>query len=77
MPKPAIAAEGKPRASKPKPASTRKGFQQLPVYQLETLAPGAEGEGPCLVEEAYFTTWVKAGWRFRIGASGDIFLSRR
>jgi N-methylhydantoinase A/oxoprolinase/acetone carboxylase beta subunit len=77
MPKPAIAAEGKPRASKPKPASTRKGFQQLPVYQLETLAPGAEGEGPCLVEEAYFTTWVKAGWRFRIGAAGDIFLSRR
>jgi len=58
------------------PAGLRAGRQTLPVYLLEEMQPGDWGEGPCLVEEAFFTTHIRPGWRFTISDSGDIFVRR-
>lgn len=59
------------------PAGERRGrHHPLPVYRLEELAHGAWGAGPCLVEEAFFTTYVKDGWRFTVSDNGDLFLRR-
>lgn len=46
----------------------------VPVYRLESLAAGASGEGPAIIEEAYFTGRVDADWRFTISANGDVVL---
>ena len=57
-----------------KPSGTRGG--ELPLYQLEALSPGDWADGPCLVEEAYFTTHIRPGWRFVITEAGDIHVRR-
>ncbi len=54
----------------------RQGRNDLPIFKLENLAPGDWSEGPCLVEEEFFTTHVKSGWRFVISENGDVFLRR-
>ncbi len=36
----------------------------LPVYRVEDMKPGSSGEGPAIVEEAFFTCRVPAGWSF-------------
>jgi N-methylhydantoinase A/oxoprolinase/acetone carboxylase beta subunit len=48
----------------------------VPVYRIEALQPGASAMGPAIIEEAYFTGKVDAGWRFEITASHDILLTR-
>ena len=60
-----------------KAAGTRrvKGAE-LPLYRVEDLAGGAQASGPCVLEEAFFTSRIDAGWRFEINESGDILLSR-
>ncbi|MGR8921467.1 MAG: hydantoinase/oxoprolinase family protein [Gammaproteobacteria bacterium] len=52
------------------------GRESVPVYRLEDLEPGASASGPAIVEEAYFTGRVDAGWRFRISANGDVVLTQ-
>lgn len=69
----APAAEEKREA---KPAGIRKGTSDLPLYRLEDLAPGDFGAGPCLVEEAFFTTHVREGWRFAVSGNGDLLLRK-
>lgn len=59
-----------------KPAGIRKGTSDLPLFRLEDLAPGDWGAGPCLVEEAFFTTHVRDGWRFAVSGNGDLLLRR-
>ncbi len=54
----------------------RTGRNELPIFRLENLSPGDWFEGPCLVEEEFFTTHVKKGWRFSISDNGDVFLRR-
>lgn len=54
----------------------RTGRTELPIFRLENLSPGDWSEGPCLVEEEFFTTHVKKGWRFSISDNGDVFLRR-
>lgn len=54
----------------------RKGRNDLPIFRLENLEPGDWFDGPCLVEEEFFTTHVKKGWRFSISDNGDVFLRR-
>lgn len=54
----------------------REGRHRLPLYRLEQLKPGDWAQGPCLVEEAFFTTHVRPGWRFVISDGGDIVLRR-
>lgn len=63
---------------KAKPDGTRgnPGAEALPLFRLENLAPGDWFEGPCLVEEAFFTAHVKPGWRFVVSGNGDLLLSR-
>ncbi|MFT3791859.1 MAG: hydantoinase/oxoprolinase family protein [Rudaea sp.] len=48
----------------------------VPVYKVEALPPGAAAEGPAIIEEAYFTGKVDAGWSFEITAGDDILLTR-
>jgi hypothetical protein len=59
-----------------KPSGLRKGTSDLPLFRLEDLAPGDFGAGPCLVEEAFFTTHVRAGWRFAVSGNGDLLLKK-
>ncbi|MBI1238560.1 MAG: hydantoinase/oxoprolinase family protein [Alphaproteobacteria bacterium] len=54
----------------------RRGQKPLPLFELEAMRPGDGGDGACLIEERFFTTYVPQGWRFLIAASGDIFLTR-
>jgi N-methylhydantoinase A/oxoprolinase/acetone carboxylase beta subunit len=58
------------------PEGLRPGRAALPLYRFEALAAGDWGEGPCLVEEAYFTTHVRPGWRFVLSDNADLFLRR-
>jgi N-methylhydantoinase A len=48
----------------------------LPVYRVEDQSGGAQAQGPCVLEEAFFTSRIDAGWRFEINEFGDILLSR-
>jgi len=48
----------------------------LPLYRVEAQAGGVQAQGPCVLEEAFFTSRIDAGWRFEINESGDILLSR-
>lgn len=57
-------------------AGIRKGVTDLPLFRLDDLSPGDWHEGPCLVEEAFFTAHVREGWRFVISGNGDLLLKR-
>lgn len=57
-------------------AGIRRGVTDLPLFRLEDLSPGDWHEGPCLVEEAFFTAHVREGWRFVISGNGDLLLKR-
>ncbi|MCK5771180.1 hydantoinase/oxoprolinase family protein [Algiphilus sp.] len=59
------------------PDGVRKGRQTLPLYRLESLQPGDWADGPCLVEEAFFTAHVRPGWRFVVSPAGDAFMRRQ
>jgi len=48
----------------------------LPLYRVEAQSGGVQAQGPCVLEEAFFTSRIDAGWRFEINESGDILLSR-
>jgi N-methylhydantoinase A/oxoprolinase/acetone carboxylase beta subunit len=50
--------------------------QELPLFRVEEQSAGSLAIGPAVLEEAYFTCRVDAGWQFAIGDSGDILLSR-
>ncbi|MGH8443758.1 MAG: hydantoinase/oxoprolinase family protein, partial [Solimonas sp.] len=49
---------------------------ELPLYRTEQQAGGVQAQGPCVLEDAFFTSRIDAGWRFEINESGDILLSR-
>jgi N-methylhydantoinase A len=75
---PAVASGG----GAPKPRTVRKvclasadRFADCPVYARETLAAGAEIEGPALIEEYGSTTVMFAGDRARISASGEVIIT--
>lgn len=48
----------------------------LPLYRVEEQPAGAAGNGPAVLEEAFFTCRIDAGWRFEINDAGDILLAR-
>ncbi|WP_020650916.1 hydantoinase/oxoprolinase family protein [Solimonas variicoloris] len=50
--------------------------QALPLYRTEQQSGGVQAQGPCVLEDAFFTSRIDAGWRFEINESGDILLSR-
>jgi N-methylhydantoinase A/oxoprolinase/acetone carboxylase beta subunit len=56
--------------------AANKSFVDLPVFRIEDQPAGATGEGPCILEEAYFTGRVGAGWRFEVNANRDTILTK-
>ena len=48
--------------------------QSVPLYRAEEQGAGASAAGPAVLEEAFFTCRIEAGWRFEFNASGDILL---
>jgi N-methylhydantoinase A/oxoprolinase/acetone carboxylase beta subunit len=56
--------------------TTRQLVADRPVFRIEDQPSGAMGEGPCVLEEAYFTGRIGAGWRFQVNASRDSILTR-
>ncbi|MFT4020434.1 MAG: hydantoinase/oxoprolinase family protein, partial [Acinetobacter sp.] len=68
-----------------RPQATAQGQRQvvrsgqitaLPVYRVEEQFGGAQGEGPCVLEEAFFTGRIDEGWQFEINEAKDILLTR-
>jgi N-methylhydantoinase A/oxoprolinase/acetone carboxylase beta subunit len=57
-------------------AKRKVGGKDLPLYRVEEQKAGASAAGPAVLEEAYFTGRIDAGWKFEINNSGDILLSR-
>lgn len=47
-------------------------WQEVPVFEREGLAAGAELRGPALVVERFSVTVVEAGWRCRVEAHGGL-----
>jgi N-methylhydantoinase A len=70
--KPVAAVAGGTRAVK----VAGQGLTTLTVFRIEEQPSGAAGEGPCILEEAYFTGRVGAGWRFEINANRDTILTK-
>jgi len=70
------AASAASSASSRKVRVPRCSVGSLPVYRIEDQPAGATGEGPCILEEAYFTGRIAAGWRFAINAQRDTLLER-
>lgn len=50
--------------------------RDLPLYGQQDLQPGACGDGPALLEDAYTTVRVLPGWRFEITTNRDVLLQR-
>ncbi len=50
--------------------------RELPLYRTEEQPPRARGEGPAILEEAFFTGRIDAGWRFETNDAGDVLLTR-
>jgi len=50
--------------------------QELPLYRLEDQRAGTRAAGPAVLEEAFFTCRLDAGWQFEFNDAGDVLLSR-
>lgn len=50
-------------------------MQTLPLYRVEDQKSGAKATGPAVLEEAFFTCRIDAGWSFQINDAGDILLT--
>jgi N-methylhydantoinase A len=75
---PAAASGGgalKPRTIRKVCLASADRFEDCPVYARDTLAAGAEIEGPALIEEYGSTTVMFAGDRARISESGEIIIT--
>jgi N-methylhydantoinase A/oxoprolinase/acetone carboxylase beta subunit len=53
------------------------GEAELPVYALVDQPPGAEADGPAVIEGPFFTMRLPGGWRFRTTAAGDLELTEQ
>lgn len=58
-------------------SGTRDALGGMPLYRLEELAPGDGAVGPCLVEEQFFTAWIRPRWRFAVTGNGDLLVTRQ
>ncbi len=50
--------------------------QPIPVIKLEDQQPGARGQGPAIIEEAFWTCKVQPGWTFEFTVNGDVLFTR-
>lgn len=58
------------------PVGTRDARGGMPLYRLEDMAPGDSAQGPCLIEEQFFTCQVRAGWRATMTGNHDLMIER-
>ncbi|MDB6087892.1 MAG: hydantoinase/oxoprolinase family protein [Gammaproteobacteria bacterium] len=52
-------------------------WSDLPLVRLAELPGAARGAGPIVLEDAYFTALVDAGWAFQRNLAGDLLLRRK
>lgn len=52
------------------------GSNDVPVYEVNNMQPGAHGTGPAILEEEFFTCLVREGWEFVVTELGDIRLTK-
>jgi len=57
--------------------ATDGAMADLPLYRVEDQPAGASASGPAVLEEAFFTCRIDAGWSFEISDAGDVLLSRQ
>ncbi|WP_051278156.1 hydantoinase/oxoprolinase family protein [Solimonas flava] len=50
--------------------------QAVPLYRAEEQAAQSGAAGPAVLEEAFYTCRIDAGWRFEFNDSGDILLTK-
>lgn len=48
--------------------------EDVAVFRLDDLAPGATAAGPAIVEGPFFTARVLEGWTLSVSAAGDLLL---
>jgi N-methylhydantoinase A/oxoprolinase/acetone carboxylase beta subunit len=48
----------------------------VPVWDRAALAPEDSVVGPALIEEAFATHWIAAGWTARLCAAGALIVRR-
>ncbi|WP_168581869.1 hydantoinase/oxoprolinase family protein [Gephyromycinifex aptenodytis] len=51
------------------------GVKQVPVYLLDEQPPGAQAEGPAIVEGPFFTARLLPGWRMQVTATRDLIFT--
>jgi N-methylhydantoinase A len=81
MPRPRLTGKFGTRTTAAKAAGKRRLWiggerRDVPLYRVEEQSSGAAASGPAVLEEAFYTCRIEAGWRFEINSSGDILLSR-
>ena len=77
--KPSLVSQFGPRTGDAEAAGTREVLvdgvrRDVPLYRVEDQTPGIGADGPAVLEEAFFTCRIDAGWRFQINAARDISL---
>lgn len=58
-------------------SQSRSAMGGMPLYRLEELQPGATATGPCLVEEQFFTAWIRPDWHFTVTGNHDLLIERK
>lgn len=53
----------------------QSGWHEVPVFERDLLPPGAELEGPALIEEPATVTVVHPGQRVRVDALGNLWIA--
>lgn len=48
----------------------------LPVVRVDDQQPGAQGRGPAVIEEAYWTCKVEPDWHYEFTANGDVLFRK-
>ncbi len=49
----------------------------VPVLRLEDQRPGAGAVGPAIIEEAFFTGFIGAGWTLTVSVNRDLLLEKQ
>lgn len=80
--KPALRAAARLRTQPAKPARTAKvnltgKFVRVPVYERDSLRPGAQLAAPAIVVEYGSTTMIPGGWQAAVDAWQNLLLTRR
>jgi 5-oxoprolinase (ATP-hydrolysing) len=78
-PEPESLPAAEPEPSKREPVSTKRSlfdgaWREIPVFERETLAPGATLAGPALVLEAHSATVIEPAWTGVVDGAGALVL---